>query len=133
MGQAQRAIDRGLVLEDVILQRTAELVGGRRAGHDDGTAAQPRKARVSGKEAYDTLERAEIGGPVEARPAGGNHLICGSFTITSMSSWALAKSIIEPAAADDASHAERSSPEIAAWRRVFTALPARFTALVSSA
>jgi len=50
-----------------------------------------------------------------------------------MSSRALANNIIEPAAADEASHADFNSPAITACRRALTALSARFSALCSNA
>src|SRR5258706_8112792 len=88
---------------------------------------------MTGENADGPLECAEAGNPVETRLAGRNHLMCGSLTVASMSSRALANNIIDPAAADEASHADFSSPDITAWRRVLIAFSARLRALWSKA
>ena len=88
---------------------------------------------MAGEATDGALKSAKVRGPEQARLAGGNHRISGRRTAASMSSWALFSSIIDPAAAEDASHASCSSPETAACLRVLTAVSARFTALMSSA
>ena len=117
----------------MILERAAKLIGGRGARHDDGAAARARHIGMTGEARMVRWKARRSGDPEEAGLAGSNHLIWGRRTAASISSCACANSIIDPAAADDASHAELSSPDMTACRRVFTAVSARLTALMSSA
>ena len=132
-GSTQRAIGRRGRLQTMVFERAAKLVGGRGARHDDGAAARAPHIGMVGEATDGALESAKVRGSEKARLAGSNHRISGRRTAASMSSCALVNNIIDPAAAEDASHASCSSPDMAACLRVFTAVSARFTALVSSA
>lgn len=98
----------------MVLERAAKLIGRSRARHDEGATARLPHIGVAHEATDDALESAKVRGPEEARLAGGNHRISGRRTAASMSSCALVSNIIDPAAAEDASHASCSSPEMAA-------------------
>ena len=117
----------------MVFERAPKLIGRGGARHDDGAAARAPHIGMAGEATDGALKSAKVRGPEQARLAGGNHRISGRRTAASISSWALLSSIIDPAAAEDASHASCSSPETAACLRVLTAVSARFTALISSA
>src|SRR5688500_2183757 len=102
----------------MVFQGAAKLIGGRSARHDDGAVARAPHIDVAGEAADGALESAEVRGPEESRLTGGNHLISGRRTAASISSCALVNNIIDPAAAEDASHASCNSPDTAACLRV---------------
>src|ERR687897_1509132 len=117
----------------MIFERASELIGRGRTRNNDGAAPRAHHIGMACEATDGALKRAKVRNPEEARLTRGNHRISGRRTAASISSWALLNNIIDPAAAEDASHASCNSPDTAACLRVVTAVSARFTALVSSA
>src|SRR5687767_9694241 len=117
----------------MVFERAPKLICGSGARDDNAAASPAPHIGMAGEATDSALKISEVRGPVQTRLAGGNHRISGSRTAASMSSCDLFSNIIDPAAAEDASHASCSSPATAACLRVLTAVSARFTALTSSA
>ena len=133
MRTAPRAIARRSTLQMMILDRATKLFGSRGARDDDGAVLRAPDVGLPSDVADDSLETPKVFGSVKTGLAGCYHRISGRRTAASISSCALGSSMIDPDAAEDASHASCSSPVTAACLRVFTAVPASVTALDSTA